>query len=70
MKKCFHSLEKTLFLTNKHVDAINFITGEEAFINDLFLTTAEAKHHASAGLAYLGYMQEIWLNESLWFSWS
>lgn len=66
----FYSLEKTLLLTNKHVDAINLITGEEAFLNDLCLTTAEAKRHAGAGLAYLGYMRETWLNESLWSSWS
>lgn len=66
----FHSLEKTLLLTDKHVDAINLITGEEAFLNDLSLTTAEAKRHAGAGIAYLGYMRETWLNESLWSSWS
>ena len=66
----FHSLEKTLLLTNKHVDAINLITDEEAFLNDLCLTTTEAKRHAGAGLAYLGYIRETWLNESLWSSWS
>ena len=38
----FHSLEKTLLLTNKHVDAINLITGEESFLKDLSMTTAEA----------------------------
>ena len=38
----FHSLEKTLLLTNKHVDAINLITGEESFLKDLSVTTAEA----------------------------
>ena len=66
----FHSLEKTLLLTNKHFDAINLITAEETFLNDLFLTTAEAKRHAGAGLAYLGYLRETWLDESLWSSWS
>ena len=66
----FHSLEKTLLLTNKHVDAINLITDEEAFLNDLSLTTVEAKRYAGAGLAYLGYMRETWLSESLWSSWS
>ena len=49
---------------------MNLITGKEAFLNDLFLTTVEAKRHAGAGLVYLEYMQETWLNESLWSSWS
>jgi SWIM zinc finger len=65
-----HPLEKMLLLTNEHADAISLITDEEAFLNDLYLTTAEAKRHAGAGLAYLRYMRETWLNESIWSSWS
>ena len=66
----FHSLEKTLLLADKHVDAMNLITGEEAFLNDLFLITVEAKCHAGTGLVYLECMRETWLNKSLWSSWS
>ena len=59
-----------LLETTKLSDAGDLMVNVQQYLLNLVNTQPEAKNFANAGVDFLKYLRETWLDEALWSSWS
>ncbi|KAJ3748257.1 hypothetical protein EV360DRAFT_56944, partial [Lentinula raphanica] len=70
VRNTLNTLKVQLISSVDHASAVSLIESKRVFLQNILASYPEGKRAAEAGLQHFRYLDEYWMKQSLWQSWS